>query len=229
MTSKIAVGIALALALSACATTNNKNNYETYLKTVQQIEANKTVSAEASRIAKSAEYAQLQEACKDSACVSNVAAFKALSDVVDSLASSQGNSSVSRVAAPQREPTFSEQLLSWASVLVPGITSYTSIHESNKTQRHLSDNQTIERQSQNDMWGSIVGTIGSTPSIVVGGNYGNTETNTAGTNLVSGSNNLIGDRNNNSGRQDSPGPFDDNSGDCRATNSCNTINPDPLS
>lgn len=214
--------LAVAAVVAGCASTNNKN-YEAYLNTVRQVESTKAVAEEASRVAKSQEYASISASCTDSACTSNVAAFKAISDLAASLGG--GNNRGVQIAAPQREPTLSEQLLGWAGIFVPGVTSYASIRETNKTQRHLSDNQASERISQNEMWGTIIGTQGTawstavrdvtaTPSIVVGGNYGNTETNTAGNNLISGNNNLVGDRNNNSGRQDSNGPFD-NSGNCR--------------
>lgn len=219
---KTIAGVLLALSLGACASNPNKTNYESYLKAVQQIETNKTVSAEAARLSKNAEYGSLISNCTSDACVSNVAAFKSLSDVVDSL-SSQLAGSRSSVAAPQREPSMSEKLLGWAQILVPGITSYAGIVESNKTQRHMSDNQTQQHQSQNAMWAEIFNGVNSTPSLWVGGNYGDT----AGNNLVSGDNNLIGDRNNNSGRQDAPGPWD-YSGNCRdGSTNCPVTNPEP--
>ena len=229
---KIVLASAVCMSLAACATSNNKTNYESYLTTVQQIESTKAVAAEASRISKASEYANMQAACNDSACASTVAAFKAIADVVDSLAAGSGMGNASRVAAPQREPTMSEQLLSWASILVPGATTYANIVESNKTQRRMSDNQVTQQVSQNGMWATIFegqSAALAAPGIVVGGNYGNTETNTAGTNLVSGDGNTIGNRNGNSGRQDSAGPYD-YSGNCReGDRNCpvTVTNPDP--
>ena len=231
---KALMGIVLALAMTACATTNNKSNYETYVKSTQQMHAENAVAANAASVAKAQQYAALRDNCTTDACVTNVAAFQSIADIVASLGGAGSRTPV--LAAPQREPTLSEQALSWASVLIPGVSTYVGITETNKTQRHLSDNQTAERQSQNSMWSTIftqqsaaATALADKPNIVVGGNYGNTTTttNSAGNNLVSGDDNLIGDRNNNSGRQDAPGPYD-NSGNCRDGDAnCPVTQPDP--
>ena len=228
MIKAIVAGLVM-LAVVGCASNQNKSNYTAYLETVQKIESNKAIAEESSRIAKSAEYSAMAAGCATSDCTATVSAFKAIADVVASLAGQNGGSS-SRIAAPQREPTFSEQLLGWAGVLVPGVTQYAGIVESNRTQRHVSDNSAAVSVSQNQTWAGIIGSQGtawsgavhdvaSTPSIVVGGNYGNTTTNTAGANMVSGDNNTLGDGNGNSGRYNSAGPYD-SSGDCRDAASC---------
>ena len=220
----------LALGAVGCASTNTKDNYTAYLDTVQKIESNKAVAEESSRMAKSVEYSNLAANCTTSDCAATVAAFKAISDVVASLGGSRGNDT--RIAAPPREVSFSEQALAWAGVLVPGVTQWSSIVQSNKTQRHLSDNSANVSISQNetwagiigsqsDAWGTALGSVAATPSIVVGGNYGDTETNTAGTALVSGNNNMLGNGNGNSGRYNSAGPYD-SSGDCRDTATCSS-------
>lgn len=224
---KAIVGIVLALAMTACATTNNGRNYDKYVEATRQMQADSNIAAQASSVAKANQYAALRESCTTDACVSNVAAFQSIADIVASLGGAGSRAPV--LAAPQREPTLSEQALSWASVLIPGVSTYVGITETNKTQRHLSDNQSAERISQNDMWATIMAGQASAlaePSIVVGGNYGTT--NTAGTNLVSGSSNTIGENNNNSGRLTSPGPYDDNSGSCRNGDpDCSVTIPDP--
>lgn len=226
---KIMAAVVAALALAGCASTQNKNNYETYTQAVRQIEAERNAAAQAASLAKISQFGELRSNCTTDACVSQVAAFQSIADIVASLG---GANRTTNLAAPQREPTISEQALSWASVLIPGVSTYVGITETNKTQRHLSDNQSAERISQNSMWSTIMAGQSSAlaePNVIVGGNYGNTTTttNTAGNNLVSGDRNLIGDRNNNSGRQGSAGPFD-NSGDCRNGDSnCTVVNPDP--
>lgn len=226
MIKAIVVGLVM-LAVVGCASNQNKSNYTAYLDTVQKIESNKAVAEESSRIAKSAEYSNMATNCTTSDCTATVAAFKAIADVVASLAGQNGGSS-SRIAAPQREPTFSEQLLGWAGVLVPGVTQYAGIVESNRTQRHVSDNSAAVSVSQNQTWAGIIGsqgtawstalnTVAATPSISVGGNYG--DTSSAGTSLTSGDGNTIGNGNGNSGRIGSDGPFD-SSGDCRDGSNC---------
>jgi len=220
---KAALGVMIAVVLAGCSTTpSNKNNYQAYLETVKQVEINQAVAKEASVVAQRTDYNDMLKACTSDNCVASVASYKAIADTVASLAG-QGSNNSNRIAAPQREVTFGDRAIQWAGLLVPGSTSWAGIVETNKTQRHLSDNTSAERISQNQMWSEIVGqsnqawsTVASSPNIVVGGNYGNTTTttNTAGNNLVSGDGNVIGNRNNNSGRQDSLGPID-NSGDCR--------------
>ena len=104
---KIVLAGLLALSAVGCASNQNKSNYTAYLDTVQKIESNKAIAEESSRIAKSAEYSNMATNCTTSDCTATVAAFKAIADVVASLAGQNGGSS-SRIAAPQREPTFSE-------------------------------------------------------------------------------------------------------------------------
>lgn len=200
----------LALLLTACATSEQKaNNYQAYLNTVQSIETAKAI-AETQK--SESDYDRMLSRCTTDSCVSSVASYKAIADITRSLGN--GGSDITRVAAPQREPSVSEQALAWAGVLIPGITTYTSITESNKTARNANDNSTEVLNGQAAAWSSTVRSVADTPSIVVGGNYGNTTTNTAGANLVSGDGNTIGDRNGNNGRQDSPGAYD-YSGSCR--------------
>lgn len=228
---KAIAGVVLALFMAACATTNNKSNYDAYLKANIQMKSEEAMAAQTLSVAKAAQYASLRESCTTDQCVANVAAFQAIADVVASLGGSSSRSAT--IAPPQREPTLSEQAMSWASVLIPGISTYVGVVETNKTQRHLSDNQAQRDVSQNQMWSDIMSSTGAAwsaaaaqPSVVVGGNYGTT--NTAGTNLVSGSSNTIGENNNNSGRITSPGPYDDNSGDCRnGDENCPVTNPEP--
>lgn len=222
---KLVWAAVIALAMTGCATAPS-NNYAQYLDTIEKIESNKAVAAENSRMAKSAEYADLQAACKTGDCAATVAAFKAITDVVASLADGAGGKN-SGIAAPPREVSTSEQLLGWAGVLVPGLTQWSSIVQTNETQRHLSDNNADVTISSNETWASIingqstawsgaVGTVAATPSINVGGNYG--DTSTAGNNLTSGDGNNVG----NSGRIGSDGPYD-SSGDCRDDATCGPL------
>jgi len=224
---KIVMAVGLALASVGCATNKNTSNYASYLDAVQKIESSKAVAKEASLMGREAQYASMLEKCTSDSCVSSVAAFKAIADTVESLAGGSGGRTPN-VAAPQREPTFSEKALSWAGVLIPGATQYAGIVENNRTQRHTSDNAAAVSISQNETWANIIGsqgtawstalnTVAATPSISVGGNYG--DTSSAGTSLTSGDGNTIGNGNGNSGRIGSDGPFD-SSGDCRDGSNC---------
>jgi len=226
------LAVVAALSLAGCATTQNKTNYESYLTTQRQILADENASSQAANLAKISQYGDLRASCSTDACVSQVAAFQSISDIVTALARGNG-AGTSTIAAPQREPSLSEKALAWASVLVPGASTIIGITESNKTQRHLSDNSAAIQTSQNAMWSSIIGEqasawseAASAPSLVVGGNYGTT--NTAGANLVSGDGNTIGTNNFNSGRLNSAGPYDSNDGNCRdGNNNCPVVEPTP--
>lgn len=227
--SKIWMAVFAALLMAGtvgCATTKS-NNYQAYLDSVEKIESNKAVAAEAGRMNSAATYAAMMEKCTTDACATSVAAFRAIADTVAAL-SDGGNSRGNGIAAPPREPSIGEQALAWAGVIVPGITQWSSIVQSNKTQRHLSDNSANVSISQNETWAGIIdsqgtawsgalGSVAATPSINVGGNYG--DTSTAGTSLTSGDDNMVGDGNGNSGRYNSAGPYD-SSGDCRDGGSC---------
>lgn len=218
----IALMLGFTALMAGCATTKS-NNYQAYLDSVEKIESNKAVAAEAGRMNSAATYAAMMEKCTTDACATSVAAFRAIADTVAALSGS-GSGGDNGIAAPPREPSFSEQALGWASVLVPGATQWVGIVENNKTQRHTSDNAAAVSISQNDTWAGIIGTqstawaealgtVAATPSINVGGNYG--DTSTAGTSLTSGDDNIVG----NSGRINSDGPFD-SSGDCRDSATC---------
>lgn len=222
----VATGL-LALMLGACASTPKYNNYQAYLNTVQSIETSK-VLAEAQ--VKDTSYDELLSHCTTDTCVGYVASYKAIADITRALAAGQGGNSSIRVSAPPREQTFSDKMLAWAGVIIPGITSYANITEGSRTQRHISDNNAAVQVSQNETyasiitgqanaWAGVAGDIAATPSINVGGNYG--DTNTAGTNLTSGDGNTIGTANGNSGRINSDGPYD-YSGDCRDGNNCSS-------
>lgn len=212
---KTVLTAAMLLGLTACATAPQSNNYQAYLNTVQSIETAKAISDTRS------DYDELLARCTTDQCVSSVASYKAIADITMHLGGGGRNGSL--VAAPPREMTASDQMLAWAGVLIPGLTGIVNVTQSNQTQRHLSDNSAEVQISQNETyaemlngqsaaWAGVAGTAIATPSINVEGNYG--DTNSAGNNLISGDGNTVGDRNGNTGRQDSDGPFD-NSGDCR--------------
>lgn len=215
----------MLLSVAGCATNRNSSNYAAYLDAMQKIESTKSMASETRAMSRDSQYDAMLAKCSTDSCVGQVAAFKAIADTVDSLAGNGGKTAA--VAAPQREPTFSDKALAWASVLVPGVTQYASIVENGKTQRHLSDNTATVQESQNSMWATIMSSqseswaqVAAIPSVSVGGNYGDT----AGTSLTSGDGNVVGNQNNNSGRFDSNGPYD-YSGDCRDTGTCSSDTP----
>ncbi|HPG95112.1 MAG TPA: hypothetical protein PLR28_11200 [Dokdonella sp.] len=149
-------------------------------------------------------------ACTDSRCVEHVASVAALA------AAGGGNR-----APPQMhraEPSLGRQV---ALALVGQIAPLASA----AVNWHQSDNARKTSEAQYAYMGSVlsaaVGGMASvasnaTPSVTVGGNYGDTygdnytgrdRTDVAGP-LINGDGNIVGDRNYNSGRQDSAGPYD---------------------
>lgn len=185
-----------------------RSNYDAYseLVTAQQ-------AGEAKLIASIAGAAN---ACTDSRCVEHVAALAAL-------ASARGSGSGNSIAPPPREPSGTEKLAAVLGALSPVLG--TAINGA--VSWHQSDNAVKQSEAQYGYLGSVIGSaltgmrdvaVGATPSINVGGNYGDTfgddytggdrtQTEVAG-HLISGDGTVIGDRNGNSGRQDSPGPYE---------------------
>lgn len=196
----------IALALVACASPPPRPdaNYAAYLELID-----KQARADEARISSIAAAAS---ACTDARCVEHVAAVAALA-----AASGSGR------AAPQpfrAEPSLGKQI---ALALVGQVAPLASAAVSWRQ----SDNATRQAQAQYAYLGSVLNTamtgmrdvaVGATPSITVGGNLGDTygdnhtggdrtQTDVSG-HLISGDGTVIGDRNFNSGRQDSGGPFD---------------------
>lgn len=174
-------------------------NYSAYLDLVGKQQA-----ADDARIAGIAATAS---ACTDSRCVEHVAAVAALA-----AAGGQNRPPPETYRAP---PSIGNQI---ALALVGQIAPLASA----AVNWHQSDNNRKTSEAQYNYMGSVLTTaldgmssvaIGATPSINVGGNFGDTyganytggdRTDVAGS-QINGDGNVIGDRNNNAGRQDSEG------------------------
>lgn len=215
-----AFAICCALAVVAgCASPGQRPdaNYAAYLDLVRAQQA-----AQDSLIAGIAAAAS---ACTDARCVEHVASVAALA--------AAGGSSRPPPQMHRAEPSLGRSV---ALALVGQIAPLASAAVS----WHQSDNSRKTSEAQYAYLGSVLGSAvngmrdvasNATPSITVGGNYGDTwgdnftgrdrtETAVDGP-QINGDGNVIGDRNNNSGRQDSSGPFDRTcSGDA-----CQPVNP----
>lgn len=190
--------------LAACSSAPPKPdaNYAAYLDLVRDQQR-----ADEQRIAG---IAQTASACNDARCVEHVAAVAALA------AAGGGNRPMPQPYKP--EPSMGKQIaLALVGQISPLASAAVNWHQADTSAR------TAEAQYRylDNVLSAAVGGMASvarnaTPSITVGGNYGNTygndytggdRTDVAG-NLVNGNGNVFGDRNFNSGRQDSAGPFD---------------------
>lgn len=195
--------IAIALVMGGCGSSPAKPdaNYAGYLELVRDQQR-----ADEQRIAG---IAQTASACTDARCVEHVAAVAALA------AASGSGRALPQMYKP--EPSMGKQIaLALVGQIAPLASAAVSWHQADTSARTA---EAQYRYLDNVLTAAVTGMSGvarnATPSITVGGNYGDTygdnftgrdRTDVAG-NLVNG-NAVIGDRNFNSGRQDAPGPFD---------------------
>lgn len=191
------------LALSGCANTaakRNQDNYNSYLNAVKDMEVAKVTARATAAKASNSDYDALLARCTTDACVASVASYKAIAHVVESLANNGGNSTA-LVQAPQREATFGDKALAWASVFAPVVGQGYNAYQNGKTQRALSADNAALQTAQVNAWSTAMQTVASTPTVSVGGNYGDTygndytggdrsEVNNSGT-LVSGNDNRV--------------------------------------
>lgn len=191
------------LALSGCANTaakRNQDNYNSYLTAVKDMEVAKVTARATAAKASNSDYDALLARCTSDACVASVASYKAIAHVVESLANN-GSNSGTVIQAPQREATFGDKALAWASVFAPVVSQGYNAYQNGKTQRALSADNAALQTAQVNAWSAAMQTVASTPTVSVGGNYGDTygndytggdrsEVNNSGT-LVSGNDNRV--------------------------------------
>ncbi len=218
----ILVVVVFAAVVAGCTSAPTRSNYDAYGELLSKQQA-----AESNLIASIASTAN---ACTDSRCVEHVAAMAAMA--------AAGGRGSSAVAPPPREPSSAEQFAQVVGAMSPFLGAVVN----GAVQWRQSDNAVRTSEAQYGYLDSVLGQAltgmasvadSAVPSITVGGNYGDTygngftgrdrtETNVAGP-QVNGNSNVLGDRNFNSGRQDSAGPFDRTcTGDA-----CQPVNPDP--
>lgn len=200
----VVVLLSLAVVAGCASAPSSRSNYDAYADLV--LKHQEAESAAISSIATAA------QACTDARCVEHVAAVAALA--------ASGGRGGSTIAPPPRELSGAEKFAQVFGSLSPFLGTVVN----GAVSWRQSDNATRQAQAQYDYLGTVLSTalngmssvaISATPSITVGGNLGDTygdnytgrdRTDVAG-HLVNGSA-VIGDRNFNSGRQDSAGPFD---------------------
>lgn len=234
-----------AMLLAACAATpETRTAYDRYSDLIQ---AEQTAAQ-----LRMASLARMVDACAgDARCVETVAGYAALASVAGT-----GGGSGSQIAAPQREPGGVEKfamVMGAVSPLAQAGLGFLSHRESSRAQVETTR---ILWGGLSDIVGSTTGRMadvaaGATPSITVGGDYvpgSQHHGDYAGRDLISGHQGdtigrdrigrdqhvgdrsgrdlARGDRNFNTGRQDSPGPFDE-SGDCRDGGDCSEPAPPP--
>lgn len=199
--------VLFAAVVAGCTSTPPRSNYDAYgeLLSAQQAAESKLIAS----------IAGAANACTDSRCVEHVAAMAAL-------AASGGRGSTP-IAPPPRELSGAEKFAQVFSSMSPFLATAIT----GAVQWRQSDNAARTAEAQYSYLDSVLGQAltgmsgvarDAVPSITVGGNYGDTfgdnytggdrtQTEVAG-HLISGDGTVIGDRNYNSGRQDSPGPYE---------------------
>jgi hypothetical protein len=220
----IAIVSAITFALLSVGCTENptkgvNSNYQAALNGVEKMNQAKT--ALATTLAQSCATASSQEVAM---CVAFVAT---------QFGNGGGTGTTQIPAPPQEVPSFASQLalhvldgvFDVAKIGVPTFYQYKTAQANDSTQLGIA-------QSNNNMLSTIVtsgynasATIGSRPTVQVGGNYTSGNGNTVGDNNTNGNNNGQGDRyyhngvitQGNDNRSSSPGPFD-NSGNCTTGN-----------
>lgn len=194
----------LLVLTGGCATTPPPAdpNYAAYLDLVQR--------QQQARDEQVAGIAAAASACTDARCVEHVAAVAAL-------AAAGGGNNRELPETYRAEPSLGRQI---ALALVGQIAPLAGA----AVNWHQSDNSRKTSEAQYEYMGAVLNSavtgmanvaINGTPSVTVGGNLGDTygdnftgrdRTDVAGP-QINGDSNVIGDRNNNAGRQDSPGPY----------------------
>jgi hypothetical protein len=214
--------VGFAAIAAGCTSTPVRSNYDAYGELLSKQQA-----AESNVIASIAGAAN---ACTDSRCVEHVASMAAMA--------AAGGRGSNPIAPPPRELSGAEKFAQVFSAMSPLFGTVVT----GAVQWRQSDNAARTAEAQYGYLDSVLGQAlggmanvagNAVPSITVGGNYGDTfgdnytggdrtQTDVAG-HLISGDSTVIGDRNYNSGRQDSAGPYDRTcTGD-----GCQPVNPDP--
>ncbi len=199
--------VVLALVTGCGASAPTRSGYDAYLQA--------SLAREQAQAQKITAFADMAKSCATDDCVKGVA-FIAGGAMIGA-----GGGGGSAIAPPPREISGAEKVAAVVSAFSPLagtlINGAVQIHQSdNAVKQSDSQYRYLDHVLTSALDGMATTAGNAVPSITVGGNYGDTygdnftgrdRTDVAG-NLMSGDGNVVGDRNFNSGRQDSTGPFD---------------------
>jgi hypothetical protein len=201
----VSVAILTFALLSGCATneTRNSDNYQTYLKSVTEIQNGKVANIQATNAASNAQFAADATACaaagvNTQACIQSVASYQAISAIVSSLSQGAAGGQVN-VAPPQREPSLFEKVAPVLGAALPVLGNAFAVHENVRAQISANQTNASVQIANTNAWSGAVNAVASHPTTYVGGNLGDTygdnytggnRTDNSGT-LVNGNQNRI--------------------------------------
>lgn len=210
----------LALALAACSAAPTRP-YDNYLTAQTGLAQSRAMAISAIADASDCKGASNQELC---VAVAKFTAAMAL----------QGGDSASKIAPPPREVSGAEKFAMVVNAITPGLgvlaNAAVAIHQSDNSRDIAIQQQQTLGNIASAPWSSLDGILTAvapdSPGISVGGDYITGQQHVGDS--VGGDqhvgdwregNDIGGDDNSgNSGRINSPGPYDDNSGQCDGTN-----------